>query len=159
MTIDEAYLTAFMISQASKDESTKVGCLIASRNWDFTPLGMGFNAFPDGVDTSIAARHLRPDKYDWTVHAELNALAACAQIGARTAAAYCFSTQIPCPTCMGALLQSKILTIVCPDPSNLAPKWLSSSAVSIQMAKEVGINLFFRTQPAKELYETISLVP
>lgn len=156
MSIDEAYLSAFLYSQQSTDESTKVGCVLTTK--DFLGLAGGFNSFPYGVDVLVPARHSRPLKYDWTVHAEMNALAECGGTGIRTAGLYCFCTQIPCPTCMGMLIQCRIAKVICPDPAGLAEKWLMGAAVSIQMAEESGIGLFYRQPPTKEKYETTNSV-
>lgn len=155
-SIDGAYLSAFVYSQQSKDESTKVGCVLTTK--DFLALTAGYNSFPEGVETAWPDRHERPAKYAWTVHAELNALAGCARLGMGTAGLYCFCTQIPCSTCMGMLIQCQIAKIICPNPSYLSEKWLDDAVISVQMAKESGIDLFYRQPPPKESYETTSPV-
>lgn len=156
-SIQEAYLAAFSISQQSKDDSTKVGCVIMTNN--LMAVASGFNSFPRGVDVLIPSRHARPAKYDWTVHAEMNALAECNTLGIRTGGCYLFCTQIPCPTCMGMIIQCHISKVICPNPSQLAEKWIQGSIISKKMAEESGIDLFFREPPPKELYEAASDLP
>ncbi len=37
-------------------------------------LSTGYNGFPSGIDDSIESRYERPAKYDYTAHAEANAI-------------------------------------------------------------------------------------
>ncbi|MCW8836697.1 MAG: CMP deaminase, partial [Rhodospirillales bacterium] len=63
---------AHQIASWSKDRSTKVGAVLVRP--DRTPAPYGYNGFPRQVDDDIDDRHSRPDKYDWTEHAERNAI-------------------------------------------------------------------------------------
>ena len=72
-------LTIF-ISQWSKDRSRKCGAIIVDdRN---VLISIGWNGFPRGINDDIDARHARPAKYQWTEHAERNAIYNAAAAGA-----------------------------------------------------------------------------
>lgn len=55
----------------SKDPNTKVGAVIV--NSDKKIVGIGYNGFPPGI-ADLASRWEKPNKYIYTVHAELNAI-------------------------------------------------------------------------------------
>ncbi|WP_434717104.1 hypothetical protein P5X00_37245 [Paraburkholderia sp. A2RO-4L] len=57
----------------SKDRSTKVGAYFVNED-DFSKLAEGYNGFPRGCDDHAEERHQRPLKYDYTEHAERNAI-------------------------------------------------------------------------------------
>jgi len=103
------------VSEESKDRSTKVGCVIVSP--DNTILSTGWNGFPRGVDDNDEAKHERPAKYDWTEHAERNAIFNAAREGIqlKNATAYLNWEPYPCVPCMRALHQSGIVRIVGPN--------------------------------------------
>lgn len=62
---------AFVVAQRSPDSQTKCGCVVVNKNHQI--LGQGYNGFPRGVDDT-ALPNTRPDKYDWMIHAEVNAI-------------------------------------------------------------------------------------
>jgi len=65
---------ALLASKRSHDMQTQHGCVVTdSMN---RILGVGYNGFPRGMKDDTLP-NLRPDKYDWMVHAERNALANC----------------------------------------------------------------------------------
>ena len=51
------------IRAKSKDESTKVGCVIVGPNHEIR--STGYNSFPRGVIDSLPERQERPLKYSW----------------------------------------------------------------------------------------------
>ena len=63
---------ARLVAGWSKDTSTKVGCVIIGPDKEIR--STGYNGFPRGVDDTIPAGHERPAKYDFTEHAERNAI-------------------------------------------------------------------------------------
>lgn len=104
------------VSEESKDRSTKVGCVIVSP--DNTILSTGWNGFPRDVDDTDEAKHERPAKYEWTIHAERNAVCNAARegIGLKGATAYLnFTPYAICVPCVGTLWQSGIVRFVGPD--------------------------------------------
>jgi dCMP deaminase len=65
---------AKVISQRSHDIHTQHGCVITDESNRI--LGVGYNGFPKGMADSLLPIN-RPDKYNWMIHAERNALANC----------------------------------------------------------------------------------
>lgn len=137
MNWDELYIRmAFLVSEKSKDPSTKVGCVIVSRDGDNSVLATGFNGFPRGVKEEesymeqvadypafysekrlIPDRWARPAKYSWVEHAERNAIYNAARKGVsiRGAKAYLNWEPQPCADCCRGLIQAGIAEIIGPD--------------------------------------------
>lgn len=104
------------VSQQSKDRSTKVGCVIVNPN-DLV-LSTGWNGFPRGVIDDDEAKHERPAKYEWTEHAERNAIFNAARVGTQLNGATAYLNYTPyaiCVPCVRALHQSGIIRLVGPD--------------------------------------------
>ena len=116
LTWDELFiLQAALISQKSKDPSTKVGCVIVGD--DNAILSMGFNGFPRGINENEKDRWARPEKYHWIEHAERNAIYNAARNGINLngARAYLNWEPRPCADCTRALIQVGIKEIIGPD--------------------------------------------
>lgn len=92
----------------SKDPSTQVGCVIATE--DKVVVAMGYNGIPRDV-ADKPERMERPAKYLWTSHAEENAVAQAARVGARLAGGIAFVTHQPCCRCARMLIQAGITTV------------------------------------------------
>jgi len=69
--IDYFLLIANIVSLRSKDAQTKHGCVITDNNNRI--LGTGYNSFIRGM-TDAEMPNLRPGKYKFFVHSEINAL-------------------------------------------------------------------------------------
>ena len=103
---------AVWASRKSKDRSVKVGCVIVNdRQVD---LVRGWNGFPRGVDDDVEERHQRPAKYDWTEHAERNAIYNAASEGVALRGATIYITHTPCADCARAIIQSGIKRVCTP---------------------------------------------
>jgi dCMP deaminase len=116
LTWDELFiLQAALISQKSKDPSTKVGCVIVGD--DNAVLSMGFNGFPRGVEEDYDNRWNRPEKYNWVEHAERNAIYNAARNGIKLAGTrlYLNYEPKPCADCARAIIQSGIIEVIGPD--------------------------------------------
>jgi dCMP deaminase len=98
------------ISTWSKDRSRGVGAVIV--NDDKRVVSFGYNGFPSGVDDSIEERHERPAKYDWTVHAEENAITNAARIGVSTMDCIMYLNLFPCARCAGNVINAGIKKVV-----------------------------------------------
>ena len=85
------------VSQWSKDQSTKVGCVIVGEANQV--LSLGYNGFPRGVNDTPPERHQRPAKYKWTEHAERNALFNAARTGTNLTGAVLYVPWFPCVDC------------------------------------------------------------
>ncbi len=100
---------AKVISQRSHDIHTQHGCVIVDRNNRI--LGVGYNGFPRGLDDSKLPT-TRPEKYDWMVHAERNALSNCI---VRPDNAVAYVTGQSCCDCIMALWQEGVTKVVMAD--------------------------------------------
>jgi dCMP deaminase len=97
---------AKVVSQRSHDIHTQHGCVITDKNHRI--LGVGYNGFPRGLDDSRLPTS-RPDKYDWMVHAERNALSNCI---VRPDNATAYVTGQSCCDCIMALWQEGVTKVV-----------------------------------------------
>lgn len=97
---------AKVVSQRSHDIHTQHGCVITDQSHRI--LGVGYNGFPRGLDDTKLPT-TRPDKYDWMVHAERNALANCI---VRPDNAIAYVTGQCCNNCIMSLWQEGVSTVV-----------------------------------------------
>lgn len=97
---------AKVASQRSHDIHTQHGCVIVDSN--NRVLGMGYNGFPKGLDDTKLPTS-RPEKYDWIIHAERNALSNCV-VRPHNATAYV--TGQCCNDCIMALWQEGVTKVV-----------------------------------------------
>ena len=110
MTFDELFLNvAHTVAQKSKDQSTKVGCVIVGP--DNEPRSFGWNGFSRGVQ-DLPERMERPEKYDWTIHAEANSVANAARAGIALKGCRAYVTHFPCKSCADMLIQSGICDVI-----------------------------------------------
>lgn len=104
---DEYFLNlAVEVSRRSPDPSTKHGCVLVDA--DRRVISTGYNGPVSGLPNERVPLE-RPDKYDWFIHAEDNAVAF-ARCDLRGATAYVTGT--PCAACFRRLLQVGIRRIV-----------------------------------------------
>ena len=125
---------AKLVASWSKDKSTKVGAVIV--NDDRRILGTGYNGFPPGVNDDVVERHERPVKYDFTEHAEPNAIHH--SIGDLKGSTI-YVTHMPCAGCTRTIITAKISTIKFIEA---LPHWKKDSGPVMAMLKEVGIDLY-----------------
>lgn len=125
----------------SKDTSTKVGCVIVNQNTGEI-ISDGYNIFPRGVNQNIPERTERPLKYDFTEHAERNAIYAAAKEGVSTRNCILYVTLPPCVDCARAIIQSGIREVFyMPDLKHQnIPGWRDKLAISFQMFDEAGVS-------------------
>lgn len=97
---------AKVVSQRSHDIHTQHGCVITDKNNRI--LGVGYNGFPRGLDDSKLPTD-RPNKYDWMVHAERNALSNCI---VRPDNGIAYVTGQSCCDCIMALWQEGVTKVV-----------------------------------------------
>jgi len=132
---------AKLIAQWSKDESTKVGCVVVGPDREIR--STGYNGFPRGVNDDIAYRKIRPQKYDFTEHAERNAIynATLTETSLKNCVAYV--TLPPCVECARGIIQSGIREVIYLDmPHDKAqkiPGWRDKLAVSFEMFDEANV--------------------
>jgi dCMP deaminase len=107
---DEYFIDmTYLVAQRSIDPSTKCGCVIVSD--DHAVLSIGYNSPPrDCMDDKIPLS--RPEKYDYFVHAEENALLNAARNGIALEGATAYVTGTPCCRCFRGLLGAGIKKVI-----------------------------------------------
>lgn len=101
---------AEVVAKRSKDPHTKVGAVIVKDNHI---LGVGYNAEPKGFSYDFDWHS--KEKYDYVIHAELNAIANSTYFGNSIAGSTIYLTLSPCSECMKLLIQYGIGTIYYKD--------------------------------------------
>lgn len=124
---------AEVVASKSKDPATKVGCVVVGVHNNI--LATGYNGFARGVDDSEERYLNREIKLAMVVHAEANAVAAAARVGANLYASTAFITKPPCSQCAALLIQAGVYRIVCP-PSDPESRWHKNNELAIGMFKE-----------------------
>ena len=111
MTDWDAYFMelAEKVASRSKDPSTKVGCVVVTE--DRVIATTGYNGLPRGVG-DLPERMERPAKYLWTAHAECNAVAQAARVGARLKGGTAYVTHEPCSRCAIILIQAGVAQVI-----------------------------------------------
>lgn len=152
----------YIATTYSRDNSSKIGALILGPTGE--PLSWGYNGFPRGVDDSIKERYDRPLKYQWTEHAERNAIFNAARSGHKLLGSSIYITGLcPCPDCTRGIIQSGISNVFLEswafDPENERAKaWAPGWEVSKQMLMETGIKTYVLTPDGKVQEEHSILV-
>lgn len=95
----------------SHDAETQCGCILVRNK---TILSGGYNGFIRDIDDSILP-NIKPHKYPYMMHAEINALLNCARNGISTLNSTCYVTTKPCLQCFQFLWQAGISRIVYTD--------------------------------------------
>lgn len=150
MTWDEYFLSiAEVVSRKSKDNSTKVGCVLVDQ--DNRPVSHGYNGFPQGVPDMDILLEDRATKLRLVLHAEINSI-----IFARTSlkgcTAYVYPIR-PCAQCAAALIQAGIKRIVapaCDDERNA--RWADDFALADWMYNKAGVDLVLMEHPKDPPY-------
>ena len=101
---------AHKVKERSIDAQTQCGCVIT--DIDHHVLGVGYNGFPADIDDS-ALPNVRPDKYDFVLHAEENAVLNCEH---RPTGGIAYVTIKPCLHCLMFLWQAGVREIVYDAP-------------------------------------------
>lgn len=129
----------------SKDRSRKVGCVVVGQNKEVR--ATGYNGFPRGVNDDVEERHQRPAKYDWTEHAERNAIYNAARVGTPLEDCMLYVSLFPCAACARAIIQSGIGRVVTvPAPEN-DPVWDKEFKVAKEMLHAAGIVIAYIGSP------------
>lgn len=103
---DYFIMIAQTVSVRSHDAETKVGAVIVDANHRI--LSTGYNGFPPGCDDQELP-NLRPHKYPYMIHAEMNAIAS-SRADLRNATLY--TTHSPCNECAKAIITAGIKRVV-----------------------------------------------
>lgn len=126
-----------LVASKSKDPSTKVGAVIVGEDDEI--LSIGFNGFPRGVREDLPERWERPEKYEWVVHAEENAILNAARVGTSLKGATLYVGGHPCASCAGSIVQAGISTVVCCPPWEMPDRWKKSLGPAATILEEGGV--------------------
>jgi dCMP deaminase len=131
---------AELVATWSKDESTKVGCVIVGPNKEVR--SVGYNGFPRGV-METPKRLVRPEKYLWTEHSERNAIYNAARMGLSLEGCTLYSSWIPCMDCARAIIQSGIVSVYGKLKEDInVDKWGEHFAHINSMFNEAGVDFY-----------------
>ena len=134
---------ALHVSTWSKDQSTKVGCIVVGPDKEIR--SQGYNGFPRGVDDTKSKRQERPIKYAFYEHAERNAVYNACLFGASLKGCTLYVTTPPCADCARAIIQSGIKRVYFMAPAANATKisdpcnWRETVKISFDMFREAGV--------------------
>jgi dCMP deaminase len=134
------------VSEWSKDRSTKVGCVIVGPDREVR--SVGYNGFPRGVDDDVDQRHMRPQKYAWTEHAERNAIYNAARIGIPLAGCTMYLPWFPCVDCARAIVQAGLSEIVAIEPDLSHAQWGEQFTQALGLLKESHVTLRWHVNSA-----------
>lgn len=111
----ERYLNlAKEVSSWSKDPSRKIGAVIVGSHGQI--LSQGFNGFPRGVLDLQERYDDRTTKYQYVVHAEMNAIYNATLNGVKCAGADLYVCGLPiCSECAKGIIQVGIRTVHLPE--------------------------------------------
>jgi dCMP deaminase len=152
------FTIAKVVSEQSKDPSTKVGCVVVDNNKHI--LATGYNGFPVGMRDSDARYNDREFKLRHVCHGEANAICQCAQTGSCFKDAFIFVTLQPCIECAKLIIRSGIKEVhfLIDEEANekreraLAERgdecvndWRKSKEDAIRMMVECRINVYSHT--------------
>jgi dCMP deaminase len=144
MTWDEWFIEfAKVAALKSKDRSTKVGAVIVTSDKEL--ISVGYNGFCRGLNDDIDERHERPAKYDYTSHAEENAVINAARIGVSLKNCTMYQNYAPtsCVTCARAIIQAGIKCSVGPPiPFPGKRDWVAQLDIGVKMMMEAGVKLY-----------------
>jgi len=134
---DDYFITiAHAVATRSEDPSSKVGCVIVSR--DNAPISFGYNGFIAGCNKH-GQTFERPMKYQLVIHAEMNAMIF-AKDDLHGAKLYC--THAPCANCLKHALQAGIRHIIFEESELLSRLSDLQLEAAYQLAKSVDMDCF-----------------
>ena len=149
-----------ILLKKSKDQSTKIGCVIVNQNHSI--VSTGYNDFPrgaidNGLDSRVAnikqyqviqLRRERPLKYKWTEHAERNAIYNAAMHGISLINTEIYIKGNPinlpcCCDCTRAIIQSGIIKVHYKNIKDIPDRWKEDNEISTEMFKECKVEVIY----------------
>lgn len=136
---DQCMTLAKAMANNSPDPSTKVGAVLFKGS---LIIATGWNDFPQGVDSKVERWLRKEDKYPRVVHAEANVLLAAAYVGTATRGSTLYTTEFPCPSCTGLIIQAGVKEVYTQDTnSDYGLRWADQIEISRSMFKEAGVKV------------------
>lgn len=144
---------AWTIKELSCDGQTKHGCVIT--DYDNKPLGWGYNSFPRECQNHLLP-NLRPDKYPWMIHSEVNAVSNCVKkpLGCGGIA---YVTGICCFNCVCHLWQNGVTKIYQINRNSSMLEYSEDEELKAKLLEHVGKNGMMKTY--KTPLEIITVEP
>lgn len=130
------------IGEWSKDPSRGVGCVIVDEATKRV-LSIGYNDFPQGVNDNATGRREKPMKYNYTEHAERNAIYSASRFGININGATMYAAWFPCHECGRAIIQSGIKKLVTYEPEFDNDTYGESFQISLEMMSEAGVEIIY----------------
>lgn len=123
------------ISSRSQDPDTKVGCVILDTKKRI--VGTGYNSPPSGVDLDMHEKE-RPNKYNYMIHAEVNAILYAEKDKLEDSTLYV--DFLPCVECAKIICQVGVRRVVyCTDYKSKAKN--ANHDIAVDMLERKGIIL------------------
>jgi dCMP deaminase len=140
---DERYLSlAKEVSTWSKDPSTQVGAITVGLKKEV--LSQGFNGFPRGIDDTDERYNQRETKYQFVVHAEMNAIYNATYSGTSLDGATLYVYGLPiCSECAKGIIQVGIKRVVI-EKSKELNNWNDSVKFSQAMFIEARVEVVIK---------------
>jgi len=120
----------------SKDPSTKVGCDLVKNK---RVISTGYNGFPKNISDSFDRLMDREQKYEMTVHAEINAITTAALHGVSTEGAAAYITFNPCSRCSAVLINAGIDSVYVSTANEIPARWLENFILASKLLAEAGV--------------------
>ena len=125
-----------LVSGLSKDQNTKVGCVIIGPDREVR--STGYNSFPRGINDLDHSRQERPRKYFFFEHAERNAIYNAARVGVPLAGCTLYVPWHPCSDCARAIIQSGIRVVIT-ETIAFPEHWAENCLAANEMLIESGV--------------------
>jgi dCMP deaminase len=125
------------VSTWSKDPSTVVGCVLVKNR---RVVSTGYNGFPKDLSDSFDRLIDREQKYEMTVHAEVNAVTTAALHGVSTENCTAYVTFSPCSRCAAVLINAGITSVYVSGGSIIPDRWLENFILASKMLAEAGVH-------------------
>jgi dCMP deaminase len=128
---------ALEVSSWSKDPSTKVGCVLVR---DKKIISTGYNGLPKNLSDSLDRLMNREEKYEITVHAEVNAVTTAALHGVSTEGCVAYVTFNPCSRCAAVLINAGIQSVYSYASAEIPDRWLTNFILASKILAEAGVH-------------------
>lgn len=125
------------VSKWSLDPSTKVGCVLVRNK---RVISTGYNGFPKNISDSFDRLMDRDQKYEITVHAEVNAVTTAALHGVSTDECTAYVTFSPCSRCASVLINAGITSVYVSGGSDIPERWIKNFVLASKLLAEAGIH-------------------
>jgi dCMP deaminase len=128
---------ALQVATWSKDPSTTVGCVLVK---DKKVVSLGYNGFPKNISDDLNRLYKREEKYEITVHAEVNAVTTAALHGVSTEGCTAYVTFNPCSRCAAVLINAGIQSVFVNGNVKIPTRWLENFILASKLLAEAGVS-------------------